>query len=227
MTTHETCNNNVNDMDTVKSPLVNLDLPILGMSCAGCASSLEKALTGTEGIESVDVSFGSRSAHVVYDRVVATPLLIRNAVVNAGFEVGVVERLYEVSGLKSESHSQELEGALLKTEGVITAEVRFDTKTVIIQLVPEAASLGQLREVARSLGSLDITPCDTQKNWLDLGRENEHRETRSLRRALLVSTLCTSLLLLIAMVPGWLALDRLSPTVRGWIQLVLATPIVV
>ncbi|HEY8217318.1 MAG TPA: heavy metal translocating P-type ATPase, partial [Acidimicrobiia bacterium] len=47
--------------------LERCDLPIEGMSCASCATRIEKALDGRPGVEQASVNFASKRATVTYD----------------------------------------------------------------------------------------------------------------------------------------------------------------
>ncbi len=44
-----------------------LTLPIVGMSCASCVSTIERALGQLAGVEQVNVSLGAGKARVRYD----------------------------------------------------------------------------------------------------------------------------------------------------------------
>jgi Cu+-exporting ATPase len=46
---------------------VTVTLPLVGMSCASCASTIEKALTAVEGISEAAVNFAAEKAKVTYD----------------------------------------------------------------------------------------------------------------------------------------------------------------
>lgn len=67
-----------------------LRLSILGMSCAGCVSAVEGALSSVEGVMDVNVNFADHSA--VVDGNVNAKLLI-NAVQDAGYDAAVMEGL--------------------------------------------------------------------------------------------------------------------------------------
>jgi Cu+-exporting ATPase len=68
-----------------------LTTPVAGMTCQGCANSIQKALSGLEGVFEAEVNFGSRSAKVVRDPAVATAAIIGEAIREAGFEVPDLE----------------------------------------------------------------------------------------------------------------------------------------
>ena len=65
-------------------------LDIEGMSCAACASAVEKSLARTPGVQSALVNFATEKATIQYRPDQATPAALKAAVENAGY--GVVER---------------------------------------------------------------------------------------------------------------------------------------
>jgi Cu+-exporting ATPase len=65
-----------------------LRLSVLGMSCAGCVSTVESALAGIPGVTEVSVNFADHSA-TVKGRV--DPELLIKAVKDAGYEAAVME----------------------------------------------------------------------------------------------------------------------------------------
>lgn len=76
-------------------------LSILGMSCAGCVTSVENALTATPGVQSVAVNFADHTALVEGNPEVDE--LIK-AVQNAGYDAAVMQGLQDIS----EEQKQEL-----------------------------------------------------------------------------------------------------------------------
>ncbi|MDO7851798.1 heavy metal translocating P-type ATPase [Hymenobacter convexus] len=68
----------------------NTTLDIEGMSCAACASAVEKSLARTPGVQSAVVNYATEKATVHYLPELATPAALKAAVENAGY--GVVER---------------------------------------------------------------------------------------------------------------------------------------
>ncbi len=55
------------------------------MTCAACPITVRKAMQGVEGVKSVDVDFGAKTATVVFDPAVTTPDAIAQASTNAGY----------------------------------------------------------------------------------------------------------------------------------------------
>ncbi|HEX8327659.1 MAG TPA: heavy metal translocating P-type ATPase [Hymenobacter sp.] len=70
-------------------------LDIEGMSCASCASAVEKSLSRAPGVQRAVVNFATEKATVDYLPAQATPATLKEAVVSAGF--GVAERAPDTS----------------------------------------------------------------------------------------------------------------------------------
>jgi Cu+-exporting ATPase len=70
-------------------------LDIEGMTCASCASFVEKSLSRTPGVQRAMVNFATEKATVDYVPTQASPATLKEAVINAGY--GVVERVPDTS----------------------------------------------------------------------------------------------------------------------------------
>lgn len=74
-------------MPAAERHLERIDLPIVGMSCAGCAASIESRLAKAPGVASARVNFATGTATVEYDPgETGVPRLVR-AVEQAGYRV--------------------------------------------------------------------------------------------------------------------------------------------
>ncbi|MBD2769041.1 copper-translocating P-type ATPase [Hymenobacter sp. BT664] len=67
-----------------------ITLDIEGMTCASCASFVQKSLARTPGVQSAVVNYATEKATVHYFPAQATPVTLKEAVVQAGY--GVAER---------------------------------------------------------------------------------------------------------------------------------------
>jgi Cu+-exporting ATPase len=75
----------------VKSPGERLTLPIVGMTCASCANTIEAALRKTPGVIQGDVNFATETARVLFDPLVTDRKSIVSAVESTGYAVGQAE----------------------------------------------------------------------------------------------------------------------------------------
>ena len=64
-----------------------VELPIAGMTCAGCARTVERQLAGSPGVEKASVNFATRVASVIYNPAETRVENLVSAVKDAGYEV--------------------------------------------------------------------------------------------------------------------------------------------
>ncbi|MEW5956688.1 MAG: cation transporter [Chloroflexota bacterium] len=80
----------------LKGP-VQMELPIAGLTCSTCVTTVERSLKEVPGVEQAHVNFSLGKAHVTYDpeRVTADSLV--GAVKKAGYNVGAAEMRVRIS----------------------------------------------------------------------------------------------------------------------------------
>jgi copper chaperone CopZ len=64
-----------------------LTLPVHGMTCGGCARTVERKLSSTPGVAKVTVDLEGARATVEYDASAVRPETLANAVRQLGYEV--------------------------------------------------------------------------------------------------------------------------------------------
>lgn len=63
--------------------MLSLTIPITGMTCGGCVSSVRNALTKITGVQEARVTVGA--ATVSYDPALTGPEALRGAIAHAGY----------------------------------------------------------------------------------------------------------------------------------------------
>jgi Cu+-exporting ATPase len=101
-----------------------------GMHCAACSARVEKALRKLDGIESASVNLVTEKAAVVYDPHTLRFSAIKEAIINAGYEVIETSK----STLDEDKLRKENEIKILKTKFIIA--VSFALPMLYIAMVP-------------------------------------------------------------------------------------------
>jgi len=96
-------------------------LSIGGMSCAACSARVERALRKLDGVESAAVNLATEKAMVVYDFRVLRLSAIKEAIINAGYEV--IETSKDT--LDEDKLRKEKEIRLLWTKFIVAASLGF------------------------------------------------------------------------------------------------------
>ena len=129
---------------------------IEGMHCAACATSIEKSIRRLEGVNSVNVSFGSNSAYVEYEEGKTDLRSIAKAVEEAGYKVVLERAVIYVEDVKCASCTVKIEMELMKIDGVYAASANLATKTVVVEYDPKMTSPKHLRDAIKDLGYTPI-----------------------------------------------------------------------
>jgi Cu2+-exporting ATPase len=83
--------------------LVKQIFPVLEMSCAACAVSVESMLKTVPGVKDAAVNFANQSASVEYDQALADPLALQSAVRSVGYDLVVNSNAEESQSIQEEA----------------------------------------------------------------------------------------------------------------------------
>ncbi len=95
------------------STVAKTHFPVLGMTCASCAASVESMLRAQEGIVSASVNFADGSAMVEYDQKAITHELMQKAVRSIGYDLKTDASESSVIEVESTDHYKELKRNLI------------------------------------------------------------------------------------------------------------------
>ena len=115
----------------MEQPLQLINLGIQGMTCAGCVSSVEKALGNVDGVDLAQVNFALNRASVHYNPEFANSSKLVSAVEAAGFNA---RRLKENDDFVELSEQSEEE--YLKLRGRMIFALGFSVPLVLLAMAP-------------------------------------------------------------------------------------------
>ena len=96
--------------------------PVLGMSCASCAARVDKTLNSQPGVQEASVNYASAMAQVVYDADVCSPLNLKAAVQNAGYDL-LVKGQEEEADEVEKAHADRFRNLKRRTMGAIVLAI--------------------------------------------------------------------------------------------------------
>lgn len=76
----------------MSATIEKLTFPVTGMSCAGCASSVENILNKIDGVNEAGVNFASNSVLVEYDTAVVSKEELKSTLQSAGYDIIIAEK---------------------------------------------------------------------------------------------------------------------------------------
>ncbi|MEI2608023.1 MAG: heavy metal translocating P-type ATPase [Candidatus Promineifilaceae bacterium] len=132
-------------------PTATLELPLTGMTCANCASTIQRRLNKTEGVLEANVNFASEKALVTY---------APGAVTRADLVAAVRQAGYDVVEAQPDEAIEDAEAAARE------AEVHHQQRRFVIGLIFSLPLF--LFSMSRDLGFLGHWAHDLWVNWLFL-----------------------------------------------------------
>lgn len=190
--------------------LVQVELPIAGLTCSTCVTTVERNLKEVPGVEQAHVNFSLGKAHVTYnqDRVTADSLV--GAVKKAGYDIGTAEMRVRISpGLHCASCVGFIEHSLRGLPGVMEATVSPGTDTALVRYVPGQVDFAAVKAAVESTGYQAARPVESEES-VDDETAAHRREYQSLMRKFWFATAVAIPVMLVAYPEvSWLYLPNL------------------
>ena len=201
-----------------------LTLPVTGMTCANCVSTIERNLRRLDGVEQATVSLASERASVQYDPAKVDARRLVERVRRAGYDVALGDVSLAVSRMADDSDARRLERALLVLPGVVEAEISYAAERARIRYLPTEITPAELRRAIEAQG---FEALERSSATEDVERDARERELNRQRRRLIVGLLFTVPLFLLSMASdfGLLPMAFAHSAALGWVQFALATPV--
>ncbi|MEK6221704.1 MAG: copper ion binding protein, partial [Chloroflexota bacterium] len=200
-----------------------ISLPITGMTCANCVSTVERNLKKIDGVEIANVNLTTERATVEYDPGLAQLDGILKRVERAGYGIATGEADIVIQRLSDDNDARRLEKHLSEVSGVTDVLVNFTTERAKITYIPTLVNQSELRKAIKSAGFDALVTEGTNEDAEQLAREAEIENQKQLFIIGLVFTLPLFLLSMLRDF-GVLGAWAFQPWVN-WLMLVLATPV--
>jgi Cu+-exporting ATPase len=188
------------------------DLPIHGMTCAGCAGRVERALQAVPGVQQASVNLATEHARIQAPAD-ALPQLIE-AIQSAGYKVPSQRLELAITGMTCASCAGRIERALAQVPGVSAVSVNLATERAHLELIGNADPAPLLAAV-QSAGYSASVISEAQP------QQDPQRHLQRERWAVLLA-IALSLPLLAPMLLEWTGVHWMLP---AWVQFALATPV--
>ncbi|KAF6577637.1 copper-translocating P-type ATPase [Paenibacillus sp. EKM212P] len=197
-------------------------LHITGMSCAACASRIEKGLNRIDGVAQANVNLALEQASISYDPKQVEIPEFRDKIASLGFGTVSEEANLNVTGMTCAACATRIEKGLNRMPGVTGATVNLAMETAHVEYAAGSIAVGDLVSKIEQLGYGAI-PQSVEDNIADVRSKDIHRK----KWKWIVSAVL-SFPLLWAMVAhfsftSWIYVPELF--LNPWFQLVMTTPI--
>jgi len=181
--------------ETPVEKLERIDLPIVGMTCANCAQTIEKSLSELKGVDKTSVNLATSKTTVSYDPRQAKVEDFISAIRKSGYDVGTVTVEIPIQGMDCASCVQKIEKALLAKRGVTQAVVNLATEKTKVEYLPSETDLNEIKKVIESIG-YKVLEIPSEEEGKDIERIQRKKEYKKLKKKFLVGLVISVLILL-------------------------------
>ncbi|MEN2986362.1 MAG: heavy metal translocating P-type ATPase [Thermodesulfovibrionaceae bacterium] len=192
-----------------------IEIPIRGMTCAGCAAAVQRALSRVDGVVEASVNLLTGIATVEAEENINIQRVI--SIVRAtGYDIGIKELYLQIPDLDPEIAKllQEILNPenYKEIQGVIEVKTDIINKNVIVSYIPTIIDEEKILSILKKGG------IKSQKQTNTFVEEEKKKEFKKLKRDLTISLLLT----LPVFVGSMFYIPFLS---EGYTQLLFATPV--
>lgn len=197
-------------------------LPVMGMTCANCALTIERSLGKAEGVTQARVNLASEKAIVTYDPGLVRGEVLVSSIRDAGYDVPTAKVAVPITGMTCANCVRNVERALKKVDGVLSVNVNLATEKATVEYVPSLAGLDALKEAVEEAG-YGVIELEGEMRAEDVEAQARQEEIRRQRRLLIVGLVFTIPTFLLSMGTDLGFLPDFA--LRKYILLALATPV--
>ena len=125
-------------------------LPVLGMTCANCVTTVQRNLKKVPGVQDAVVNLATEKATVTFDPSVTGEQAMIDKIRHVGYDVPVATVSLPLERAPQGAAAEEFLGVLRKVEGVLGADLAGEQLNV--QVVPGVVGFSDLAGAARAAG---------------------------------------------------------------------------
>lgn len=197
-------------------------IQITGMTCAACATRIEKGLNKMEGVEQASVNLALEKSSIKYDPSKLSEEDFEKKIEALGYGIVKQKAEFNITGMTCAACATRIEKGLNKMEGVAGANVNLALERATIEFNPSEVTISDIIAKVEKLGYGAHQKQDEKE-------QADHREKhiKDQQRKFIISAILSLPLL-------WTMVGHFSFTsflyvpdflMNPWIQLILATPV--
>lgn len=189
-------------------------IPVEGMTCATCASTIEKSLCSLSGVKNAAVNFASEKTTIDYDPDKIDLGEITRSIDELGYKAIINKSIYPVSGMTCASCVARVERALKAVPGVVSVSVNLASEKATVEYTTETDPGALHRAVADAgyeLGNEAEAP--------DVLEQASNHEIEGLRKRFIFSIVIAAAVMVLSM------FNILDSPFKPYLLWLLATPV--
>ncbi len=182
-------------MSTPPPPKELANLPVSGMTCASCVASIEKAIKGLPGVIDAAVNLSTETAAVEYETSQVDIKKIKGAIESVGYGVPLSKIELPITGMTCAGCVGNVEKAIYRVKGVISASVNLATETASIEYLSNETDIAKIKKSIEDSG-YGVAEVSEEEEDEDPQQKAREEYYKSLKRKFIVSTFLSGLILI-------------------------------
>ena len=156
------------------------ELKISGMTCAMCATTIEKSLLSQDGVADAQVNLGNETATVEYDAAKLKLIDLEKAVTDAGYEVINDKVVLKIGGMTCAMCVKTIEDAIKRLDGISSVTVNLGAEKAYVTYNPKMTTVADMKRAIEDAGYQYLGVAGEETEDLEeVARERDLREKRN------------------------------------------------
>ncbi|MDD2666101.1 MAG: heavy metal translocating P-type ATPase [Methanocellales archaeon] len=156
------------------------EIKISGMTCATCATTIEKSLLDQEGVAGAKVNLGTETATVEYAPTKVNLAGLERAITDAGYGVIHEKATLKIGGMTCAVCVKTIETALKKLDGIFDATVNLGAERAYVTYNPRITTIADMKKAIEDVGYQYLgLEGEGAEDLEKLSRERDLREKRN------------------------------------------------
>jgi Cu+-exporting ATPase len=201
----------------VKRNKKKTELKITGMTCASCATTIEKSVKRLDGIIDVKVKLGNETASVEYDDSKLKVVDLEKAIKDAGYNVLNEKTTLKIGGMTCATCVATIEKALKKLNGITDVNVNLGAEKAYVTYNPKITTISEMKRAIEDAGYQYLGRDGEKKE--DVEKRAREKDLREKRNRFIVGFAIGIPLMILMYLPIHL------PYFMPYVMLIVATPV--
>jgi Cu+-exporting ATPase len=203
-----------------------INIPVGGMSCANCATNIERSVKKLSGVTEARVNFAAEQAAISYDSQKLQLKDVVDKINGSGYSVAVSKVEIPVTGMTCANCAINIERALRrKVPGVVNAAVNFAAETALVEYIPSVSDIDDMVAAIQAAGYGAVVPEESEEQ-IDAEQAARNAEIRDQTRKFIVGVAFALPLFGLSMARDFGLLGMWSHAAWvNWLFWALATPV--
>jgi P-type Cu+ transporter len=199
-------------------------LQIIGMTCAACATRIEKGLRKMDGVIEASVNLALEQSTIKYDPERANIEDLEKKIKDIGYDVVTEKAKFLITGMTCAACATRIEKGLNKMEGVSNASVNLALESATVEYNPSMVNVTDLILKIQKLGYGAESQSESNMEKVDPREKELHRQKGKFLFSMLLSLPMALVMFAdMAKVPDYLGVQAFF--MNPWVQLALAAPV--